>query len=349
MGVGSRPYRPGSVPDHGHCPQDRSRRSGGDPRAPLSSAYLATLDHPESKGTGDGPTAPLTASWWPRSAGTLTLTTLTGRGLALPLGSAGQMLSQLHGTLRRGAVGSLLGYCQEQGWIPDAKGLMAGIQADRGRQPPTVPARLPARRLTPCLRARIYRYGIRPCSRCFTRLAHGRLRSLALTSKYIDRPNKRARVTRKGGAQDWIVWQTGTATLLPRLLKGRTTGPLFVTDRKARVQLPPSDLDEHGRARLSYRQAEDLFKEASGGATLHQLRHSAHYARCLRPVEEHGGANGPKSGHSSGQEPRKVREGFAGSASAQDGGYRPWQAPLRRPKLRVNISLPTLTSAFKRC
>jgi integrase len=30
-----------------------------------------------------------------------------------------------------------------------------------------------------------------------------------------------------------------------------------------------------GRARLSYRQAEDLFKAASGGATLHQLRHSA--------------------------------------------------------------------------
>ena len=31
----------------------------------------------------------------------------------------------------------------------------------------------------------------------------------------------------------------------------------------------------HGRARLSYQQAEALFSEASGGATLHQLRHSA--------------------------------------------------------------------------
>jgi integrase len=30
-----------------------------------------------------------------------------------------------------------------------------------------------------------------------------------------------------------------------------------------------------GRARLSYRQAEDLFKAAAGGATPHQLRHSA--------------------------------------------------------------------------
>jgi integrase len=50
----------------------------------------------------------------------------------------------------------------------------------------------------------------------------------------LDLPNRRARVTRKGGAQDVIVWQTGTARLLPRYLRGRTDGPLFVTERKAR-------------------------------------------------------------------------------------------------------------------
>ena len=50
---------------------------------------------------------------------------------------------------------------------------------------------------------------------------------------------------------------------------------MFVTERKARVQLPASDLDDHGHARLSYEQAEQIFKRASGGATLHQLRHSA--------------------------------------------------------------------------
>ena len=98
---------------------------------------------------------------------------------------------------------------------------------------------------------------------------------LRLNVEDLDLANKRARVTRKGGAQDVIVWQTGTATLLPRLLKGRKSGPVFVTDRKARVALPLGDLDEHGHARLSYRQAEDIFKQASGGATLHQLRHSA--------------------------------------------------------------------------
>jgi integrase/recombinase XerC/integrase/recombinase XerD len=96
---------------------------------------------------------------------------------------------------------------------------------------------------------------------------------LALNVEDLDLPNRRARVRRKGGAIDVIVWQTGTARLLPRLLKGSKSGPLCVTGRKARVQLPAADLDEHGHARLSYQQAAALFSEASGGATLHQLRH----------------------------------------------------------------------------
>ena len=98
---------------------------------------------------------------------------------------------------------------------------------------------------------------------------------LALNVEDLDLPNRRAKVRRKGGALDWIIWQTGTARLLPRLLKGRKSGPVFVTERKARVQLPAADLDEDGHARLSYQQASALFSEASGGATLHQLRHSA--------------------------------------------------------------------------
>jgi integrase len=98
---------------------------------------------------------------------------------------------------------------------------------------------------------------------------------LRLDAGDLDLANRRARVRRKGGAVDIIVWQTGAARLLPRLLKGRTTGPVFVTERRARVQLHPAGLDPGGRARLSYQQAAALFKEASAGATLHQLRHSA--------------------------------------------------------------------------
>lgn len=99
---------------------------------------------------------------------------------------------------------------------------------------------------------------------------------LRLNVEDLDLANRCARVRRKGSAIDVIVWQTGTARLLPRLLKGRKTGPVFLTERKARVPLPPGDIDPaSGKARLSYTQAAALFKAASGGATLHQLRHSA--------------------------------------------------------------------------
>ena len=99
---------------------------------------------------------------------------------------------------------------------------------------------------------------------------------LALDVEELDLRNRRARVRRKGGAVDMIVWRTGTARLLPRLLAGRADGPVFLTDRAAKVELAAGDLDSgSGRARLSYRRAAELFTAASGGATLHQLRHSA--------------------------------------------------------------------------
>jgi integrase/recombinase XerC/integrase/recombinase XerD len=99
---------------------------------------------------------------------------------------------------------------------------------------------------------------------------------LALDIEDIDLRNRRARVRRKGGAVDIIVWQTGTARLLPRLLGGRRSGPVFLTERRARLPLAPSDLDPAGGgARLSYRRAAELFERHTEGWTLHQLRHSA--------------------------------------------------------------------------
>ena len=56
---------------------------------------------------------------------------------------------------------------------------------------------------------------------------------LGLDVDDLDLRNRRARVRRKGGAVDIIVWQTGSARLLPRLLEGRRTGPVFLTDRRA--------------------------------------------------------------------------------------------------------------------
>jgi integrase/recombinase XerC/integrase/recombinase XerD len=104
---------------------------------------------------------------------------------------------------------------------------------------------------------------------------------LGLDVDELDLRNRRAKVRRKGGAADIIVWRTQTARLLPRMLDGRRTGSVFLTDRRARVELPPVDVDrESGRARLSYRRAAECFEDATdklagGPWTLHQLRHSA--------------------------------------------------------------------------
>jgi len=45
---------------------------------------------------------------------------------------------------------------------------------------------------------------------------------LALDVTDLDLRNRCAKVRRKGNAADVIVWQTGTARVLPRLLRGRT-------------------------------------------------------------------------------------------------------------------------------
>ena len=53
---------------------------------------------------------------------------------------------------------------------------------------------------------------------------------------------------------------------------------MFLTDRRPAPGRAPALADVcpfTGRARLSYRRAEEIFRDASGGWTLHQLRHSA--------------------------------------------------------------------------
>jgi integrase len=97
---------------------------------------------------------------------------------------------------------------------------------------------------------------------------------LGLDVDDLDLANRRAVVTAKGGAREWVTWQTGTARLLPRLLKGRHQGPVFTTHGASRVVVAKLDQAPGGAARLSYRRAEELFK-AAAGYTLHQLRHSA--------------------------------------------------------------------------
>jgi hypothetical protein len=81
-----------------------------------------------------------------------------------------------------------------------------------------------------------------------------------------------------------VYWDAGTARLLPRLLKGRMRGPVFVTHRRpgpGKVVSPRDVCPDTGFARLSYGQARALLDEhtAVGGTPgtgwdLHEWRHS---------------------------------------------------------------------------
>jgi integrase/recombinase XerD len=96
-----------------------------------------------------------------------------------------------------------------------------------------------------------------------------------------------------GGGITWIRWRSGTAELLPGLIAGRTRGPLFLTESEAAGWTPePDRCPVTGRARLSYRHAEEIFEKSTrllanplarpedidqleGWRTLHRLRRSA--------------------------------------------------------------------------
>ncbi|MFF3671881.1 tyrosine-type recombinase/integrase [Microtetraspora malaysiensis] len=121
---------------------------------------------------------------------------------------------------------------------------------------------------------------------------------LGLNIEDLDLAGRRARVKakgartksrRRGQARDDFVletvyWDVGTARLLPRLLKGRTRGPVFLTHRRpgpGKVISPRDVCPNTGLARLSYGQARAVLDEhtALGGPgtgwDLHEFRHSS--------------------------------------------------------------------------
>jgi len=101
---------------------------------------------------------------------------------------------------------------------------------------------------------------------------------LNLDVEDVDLDNKRAYTVRKGGDRDMLHFQTGSARLLPKIISGRTSGPLFLSETVSAGSRAPAALDldsTTGRARLSYRRAAEIFSAAAPGRTLHQLRHSA--------------------------------------------------------------------------
>lgn len=242
--------------------------------------YLTTLDHPESAGTRRvyaatlrhlvthlGADQPAAALDDPAAADDLT-TWFTGRWGERAPATYNRNLD----TLR-----AAIGYWQDQGWIttdPTRALRRRAVAPDRARALSRADVEQLLTREHLALRERtLWRMLYETAARASE--------VLALNVQDLDLRNHRARVRRKGSAVDVIVWQTGTARLLPRLLAGRAHGPVFLTDRHARLALAPADIDPAtGRARLSYRRAAELFETATAGAvdgpwTLHQLRHSA--------------------------------------------------------------------------
>jgi integrase len=294
----------------------RLDRVDSPPLPAASAAYLATLSGPEQRNTQRAYRSTLRAlaAEFAPPGTVFTVAELDREGTAERLAEwfTGRWGGRAAATFNRhlDAIRSAAAFWETQGWLA---GDPARLLRRRGRAPDRTRA-LGAAEIEAVLGMDV---PIREKT-LWTMLYETAARSsevLALNIEDLDRRNRRSKVTRKGSAVDVIVWQTGTARLLPRLLDGRTRGPVFLTGRRARVALAPADLDPvSGRARLSYRRAEEVFNEttkplahpditdphqlaSAPGWTLHQLRHSA----LTRAAE--GGANTGTllaySGHSS--------------------------------------------------
>ncbi|MFE9628972.1 tyrosine-type recombinase/integrase [Streptomyces sp. NPDC006527] len=158
---------------------------------------------------------------------------------------------------------------------------------------------------------------------------------LGVNIEELDLAGRRARVKAKGarprtrlrGAvrEDYVLetvyWDAGTARLLPRLLKGRTRGPVFVTHRRpgpGKVVSPRDVCPDTGLVRLSYGQARMLLDEhtALGGVSgtgwdLHEWRHSG-----LTHLGEAGASLLMLMAKSRHKKPENVRRYFHPSADA---------------------------------
>ena len=55
---------------------------------------------------------------------------------------------------------------------------------------------------------------------------------LALNIEDLDLDARRTPIMSKGGDTEWICWGSGTAHLLPRLIRGRQAGPVFLSERR---------------------------------------------------------------------------------------------------------------------
>lgn len=227
-------------------------------------------------------------------------------GEARPLASVaddeiGEVLELLWGTAavntwnsRRAGVLSWLGWCRERGYegpkVPAwAKRLTVPDSETPARSKMAVD-RLIARREVHLREKTLWRMLYETAGRSEEILGVN-IEELDLAGRrcLVKAKGARTKVRRRGQSrEDYVLepvyWDAGTARLLPRLLKGRTRGPVFVTHRRpgpGKVVSPRDVCPDTGLARLSYGQARALLDEHTAlrgpgmGWDLHEYRHSA--------------------------------------------------------------------------
>jgi RNA polymerase sigma factor (sigma-70 family) len=145
--------------------------------------------------------------------------------------------------------------------LPPGRAAVTGADGSEPAQPTLTPPLL-----TPPTLDRLWeREDIALRERVLWRLLYesgaGVTKVLSLDVQDLDLDDRRAR---SGTA--WVSWRSRTARLLPELVAGRNSGPLFLTDRRPGPGRPPGPGDlcpVTGRGRLSYPRAEYLFKRAT--------------------------------------------------------------------------------------
>jgi integrase len=184
---------------------------------------------------------------------------------------------------RLAALRSFLNFLDAQGW--QTSGLLTGVERKPERARET--RALDAGRVESVLRQIAD-----PRDRAlFWLIYDGGLRcqeALAIDIDDISWPDRSILIHGKGGYQREMFFSRAVGTLLDKYLRTRgfpRSGPLFVTYRKARLPRQ-ADLTPDGYARLSYRQADTLWKHYTPDWDLHQLRHTAISVRAAHDYTE---------------------------------------------------------------
>jgi TnpA family transposase len=136
---------------------------------------------------------------------------------------------------------SFSAFCARQGWVSEP---LADVLARR-REPADRTRAIPFAQLERLWRRDDVAVREKALWRLLYETAARAGEVLSLNVEDLELENKRARVRSKGGDVEWLHLQAGSARLLPRLIAGRSRGPLFLADRRpAPARMPAAaDLD----------------------------------------------------------------------------------------------------------